>query len=177
MKRLPGLLAVVALAACTPGPVATAPVAGPTVAVVASSAVSPTPTGTPAPTAPPTPAPTATPKPTAVTYAKLTSRQWAVLLKSPDSYVGQGYQVWACISTFNATTGPGAFLAQASYQLETYWYIKGVPAGFTGDPSKLAPFVKGDVVTMKVVVLGSAYGQVQFQVASIARKGSCDKYL
>ncbi|HLX33811.1 MAG TPA: hypothetical protein VKR30_01065 [Candidatus Limnocylindrales bacterium] len=112
-----------------------------------------------------------------MTFAKLTSREWALLLKSPDSFVGRGYQVWACISTFDATTGPGAFLGQASFAIQTYWYLKGTPAAFTGDPAKLAPFVKGDVVFMKATVLGFGYGLVQFRVVGISSKGSCARYI
>ena len=55
---------------------------------------------TPVPTAVTTPVPTPVPaaaKPVApakVTYNKLTARQWSRSSKSPDKYIGKGYQVW-----------------------------------------------------------------------------------
>jgi hypothetical protein len=157
-----------ARAVVTPAPrpvVTTAPTAAPTLAP------------TPAPTRKPTPAPT--PK---LTYATLTSRSWAKLVKSPDTYTGQGYVLWGCIFQFDAATGLDSFLAQASYRNESYWFSDGENAAFTGDASKLADFVEDDVVYMKVVSLGSysydtqAGGNTtvpQFRVVSISRKGGC----
>ena len=132
----------------------------------------------PKPTATPTPAPT--PKP--VTYATLTSRQWAKVVKDPDAAAGKGYKVWACIAQFDAATGPSTFLAQTSYRNETYWWSDGDNAIFTGDEDELADYIEGDLVTMSVMTVGSfsydtqAGGTAtvpQFFIAKIQHKGSC----
>lgn len=126
-----------------------------------------------------TPPPLALPK----TYASLTKRTWQKVVKSPDLYVGKGYKLWACIFQFDAATGPDQFLAQASWQRETYWALDGENAAFVGDATTLADYVEGDIVTMSVMVLGSYSYDTQaggnttvpsFQVVKIARaKGSC----
>lgn len=118
-----------------------------------------------------------------MTFAKLTSRQWARLVKAPDDYTGNGYVVWACITQFDAATGDDAFRAQASYAKIAYWYSDGTNAYFSGTGSgSLDPFVQNDVVLMNVVALGSTTytttlgGSVtvpEFEVEKITRKGSC----
>lgn len=138
----------------------------------------PTPEATPDPTAEPTPAPTIAP----ITYAKLTSREWSKVVKAPDNYAGKGYQVWACISQFDAATGTDSFRAQASYAKQEYWYTDGANTLFSGTTDQLADFVQDDVVFMKVLSLGSFSYDTQiggnttvplFEVVSISRKGSC----
>jgi DNA-directed RNA polymerase subunit RPC12/RpoP len=151
-----------------------------------------TPTAAPTPGAEETEAPTpeATvetlpPPPPAkpATYAKPTNRQWAQIVKSPDKYIGKGYQVWACITQFDAATGPDTFRAQASNAKEEYWYSDGDNALFYGDETRLADFVTDDVVVMNVTSLGSFSYDTQvggnttvplFNVDKITRKGSCD---
>jgi hypothetical protein len=104
------------------------------------------------------------------------------LVKSPDSYLGDGFLLWACISQFDAATGPDSFRGQASYKNQAYWYSDGDNALFTGDEAKLADFVADDIVYMKVVSLGSFSYDTQnggnttvplFDVVTIKRKGGC----
>lgn len=166
----------------SPQPLAT----GSTAPAITIAPVSPEPIPTPKPTAAPTPKPTArpTPEPTPkpITYAKLTSRQWARIVKSPDTYVGKGYYLWGCISQFDAATGEDSFRAQTSYRNEDYWFSDGDNVFFYGSVNKLAPFVADDVVYMKVISLGSYSYDTQnggnttvplFEVRYITRKGSC----
>ena len=103
-------------------------------------------------------------------------------MRSPDVYVGNAYQIWACIWQFDAATGDNAFLGQASYHKVEYWFSDGENAAFVGDAVQLSEFVEDHVVVMNVVVLGSySYDtQVggnttvpQFQINKITRKGSC----
>ena len=170
----------------------------------APSAAAPTHQVTPQPVETPTPVPTPTPlvcaatehvsldacvantpapTPIPVTYTKLTARAWQLLVKAPDNYTGKGYQVWACITQFDAATGTDSFRAQASYANITYWYSDGDNALFSGDETALADFVESDLVFMHVVSLGSFSYDTQnggnttvplFEVDTIARKGSCD---
>lgn len=164
----PTALAMASTQLATPAPTAS-PTAVPTIA--------PTLAPTPKPTAAPTPRPT--PK---MTYATLSNRAWAKLVKSPDTYTGKGYVIWACIFQFDAATGTEGFLAQAANKKLSYWFSDGENASFTGTAAKLADFVEDDVVYMKVVSEGSysydtqAGGNTtvpQFRVVSISRKGSC----
>jgi hypothetical protein len=117
-----------------------------------------------------------------VSYATLTSRTWALLVKAPDNYLANTYKIWACITQFDAATGPDTFRGQASYQKLTYWYTDGANAVFTGDATELADFVTDDIVQMNVVSLGSLSYDTQlggsttvpaFDVISITRMGSC----
>jgi hypothetical protein len=142
----------------------------------------PTPRMTPTPTPIPTASPTPTPAPTPLSYAALNARDWALVMKAPDAYIGKALAVWGCIFQFDAATGTGAFLARASNLRLTYWYSDGSTAKFHGDNALLAPFVKGDVVVMDLVVLGSYTYDTQsggnttvpnFRVATIANRGSC----
>ncbi len=103
-------------------------------------------------------------------------------MKSPDKYLGKAYQVWGCISQFDAATGDDAFRAQASYAKQSYWYTDADNALFTGDADQLANFVQDDVVFMNVISLGSFTYDTQiggsttvpmFLVDKITRKGSC----
>jgi hypothetical protein len=133
-------------------------------------------------------APVATPEPTQAatypkSYATLSARNWARVVKAPDNYTGKGYKVWACITQFDAATGPGSFLAHASNQNQDYWYLNGDNASFSGDAGGLAPFVEGDIVAMDVMSMGSysydtqAGGNTtvpQFMVMKIVTKGSCE---
>jgi hypothetical protein len=122
------------------------------------------------------------PAPPPPSYATLSSRQWARLVKSPDNYIGDTYRIWACITQFDAATGDDTFRAQGSYKKETYWYSDGDNALFTGDSSDLADFVQDDIVVMNVTVLGSYTYDTQiggsttvpsFIVDKISRKGDC----
>jgi hypothetical protein len=139
------------------------------------------------PAAAPTPTPAPTPAPTAASiypksYATLSSRDWARVVKAPDNYKGNGYKLWGCITQFDGATGSEAFLAQASYRKEDYWYSDGENAIFTGDADGLAPFVENDIVAMDVMSLGSISYDTQiggnttvpsFLVMKIVTKGSC----
>ena len=117
-----------------------------------------------------------------MSYATLTSRAWALLVKAPDNYLGNTYKICACITQFDAATGPDGFRAQASYGNQTYWYTDGANAVFTGDATQLADFVQDDIVQMDVVSLGSLSYDTQiggsatapaFEVMTIKRMGSC----
>jgi hypothetical protein len=169
----------ISLASATP--TASAP---PTVIPAATESPVVTPEPTIAPTPSPTPQPTAkpTPKPAPIVYAKLSARAWQLLVKAPDKYVGKTYQVWACISQFDAATGDDTFRAQASNAKQDYWYSNGDNALFSGDAAALSSYVTNDLVLMYVTSLGSYSYETQiggstmvplFLVDRIWRKGGC----
>jgi hypothetical protein len=127
---------------------------------------------------PETPAPTEEP----ITYDTPTSREWAQLVKDPDAAAGNGYRIWACISQFDAATGPSTFRAQASYRNEEFWWSDGENAVFRGDEGVLADYVEGDVVRMNARTLGAFTYDTntggtatapEFSVATIKREGDC----
>ncbi len=110
------------------------------------------------------------------------SRTWALIVKSPDNYIGGHYTVWACITQFDAATGEDQFRGQASYRKESYWYTNGKNAIFSGGTDQLSAFVEDDIVVMQVVVVGAVTYDTQaggsttvpaFLVFGITRKGSC----
>jgi len=49
-------------------------------------------------------------------------RAWRKIVKNPDNRYGKGYQVWACITQFDAAAGTETFRADATYKKLTYWY-------------------------------------------------------
>ena len=129
-----------------------------------------------------TPPPPTPPPPTPKSYATMSDRDWALLVKAPDDYTGRAIQMWACITQFDAATGTDTFRGQANNLQIEYWYSDGDNALFTGTTSQLAPFVQDDVVYLKVVVLGSYTYDTQiggsttvpwFSVDEITNKGSC----
>lgn len=116
-------------------------------------------------------------------YAKLSDRDWQLLVKSPDAKAGNAYFVWACITQFDAATGPEGFLAQASNAKREYWYTDGDNAVFTGTAAQLADFVEHDVVAARVISNGSYSYDTQaggnttvpaFEVQAISAEGSCE---
>ncbi len=116
----------------------------------------PAPVATEAPPAEPGLTPTQRPIPeTAASYVAISARTWALIVKDPDKYFGRGYKLWACITQFDAATGPDVFRGNASYRDEPDWYLASDNALFGGDEAKLADFVQGDVVAMTVVDGGS----------------------
>jgi hypothetical protein len=131
--------------------------------------------------------PEITPRPTPSipipkSYAKLAKADWAKILGAPAKSVGKGYQVWACITAFDTTTGRDSFRAASSYRKEPSWSRVATNAHFNGTEKQLAGFVAGDVVQVNAVGLGSFPYAAQgggttamptFYVTKISRKGSC----
>jgi hypothetical protein len=159
------------------------PTPTPTEAATPEPTAEPTPEPTPEPTAKPTPRPTPEPTPKPIVYATLSDRSWQKVVKAPDSYLGRTYQIWACITQFDAATGLDTFRGQGSNKKLEYWYSDGDNTLFTGDEDRLSDFVQDDLVYLKVTVLGSYSYDTQvggnttvpwFEVDKIARKGSCD---
>jgi hypothetical protein len=112
----------------------------------------------------------------------LSDRDWALLVKNPDDYIGNAYTVWGCIVQFDAATGPDAFRAQAANRQLEFWFTDGENVYFTGLESDLVEFVEDDVVVMEVLSLGSYSYDTQiggsttvpaFFVNSIELRGSC----
>jgi hypothetical protein len=129
---------------------------------------------------PTTPGATQPPRPQA-TFATLSERDWAQIVKSPDAHRGEGYVVYACVTQFDAATGPASFRANASWQNEQYSFA-GDNAWFEGSASLLNDVVKDDELQMRVTVTGAYSYSTQiggqttvpaFQVVGIDLKERC----
>ena len=166
MKVIVGLiLAAGLLAGCSgtaPTPIIVSVTPAPSQIAVEMATPAPTPTPTvvyvtPAPTPKPTPVPTPkpTPKPAPIAYQQLGGRGWALVVKAPDNYTGRHYVLRACITQFDAATGPEAFLSRASYQNLDYWYSDGEPVFFNGPEGRLKDYAEGDIVQVNATSPGS----------------------
>ena len=172
---LPTLSPVVIYVTPAPtAPVTTAPTPLPTLAATAPPVTTPAPTVAPTPR--PTPAPTPPPN-----YGTLSEREWKLVVKAPDNYIGDRYEVWACITQFDAATGTDTFRAQGSFKKQRFWYTNGDNSLFSGDSNQLADYLEGDIVRVMATVLGSFTYDTQaggsttvplFSVDSIEHKGS-----
>ena len=117
-------------------------------------------------------------------YEQLSKRDWALILKAPDDYVGKTYVIYGDIYQFDAATGTDGFLAHASYEdTLSYGYFTGDNAVFRGSTAMLKKFVEGDVFKAKVTVGGSYSYDTQaggnttvpdFTIDSITQIGSSD---
>ncbi len=177
----PSIAPLAAIAATTEPTATPTPSSTPTAVPTVKPTPTPTAVPTPTPTATPTPAPT--PKPAPIVYAKLSSRNWAKLIKAPDNYYGNTYVVWACITQFDAATGTDTFRGDASYKNfgKDFW-LSGKNTMFQGQTDQLADFVADDIVVMNVMSMGSTSYDTQaggnttvplFGVTKITLKGSC----
>lgn len=128
----------------TPTTVAT-PTAAPTTTAPSPTPAAPT---TPAKTSPP-------PKPKPVVYAKLTDRQWKLVAKNPDSYVGDTYIVYGQVTQFDAATGVDTFRANVGARNMPYEFDYDTNTLMQGDAAKLRNLVGDDEFQAKVTVLGS----------------------
>lgn len=126
---------------------------------VSPSTVAPT-TAAPATPAAATskPAPVKTtpaPKPKPVVYAKLTERQWKLIAKNPDNYIGKTYIVYGQVTQFDAATGTDAFRANVGGKNMTYSFEYDTNTLLQGDADRLDNLVEDDEFQAKVTVLGS----------------------
>jgi hypothetical protein len=131
------------------------------VAVATTQATSPKPTTakptTAAPTtvAPTTPAaapPKPAPKPT---YKTLSDRDWKLIAKNPDSYVGKTYVVYGSVTQFDAATGDDTFRANIAHKNMAYSYEYDTNTLLNGSPTQLKSVVQDDEFRANVTVMGS----------------------
>lgn len=90
------------------------------------------------------------------TYAKLSSRDFAKVMKNPDAYVGKKYVIYAHVTQFDAATGTDTFRADVddtrhseSYEYDTNSIVDAALPGQFDD------IVEDDLVTLYVQVTGS----------------------
>ncbi|MEU1844151.1 hypothetical protein [Micromonospora sediminicola] len=135
-----------------------------TVASVSPSSVAPT-TAAPTTAAPTTavptsaaPSPTKTtppPKPKPPSYRTLSARQWKLIAKNPDAYLGRHYVVYGRVTQFDAATGTDTFRADVAHRRMPDEYDYETNTMLSGSESGLADLVEDDIFRANVSVLGS----------------------
>lgn len=108
------------------------------------------------------------------------AHDFALVVKDPDSHVGELFNIWGQVTQFDAATGTESFLAStASRNMMSYGYFDGENAWVQGDANDLKDLVEDDVFTATVQVVGSfsydtqAGGNTtvpQFQVLKVTRQ-------
>ncbi|MET7747850.1 hypothetical protein [Micromonospora sp. NPDC005367] len=134
-----------------------------TIAPALSSAASTTatPTSSTPTSATPTsaaPSPTRTtpaPKPKPPSYKTLTARQWKLIAKNPDAYIGKTYVVYGVVTQFDAATGTDTFRADVAHWRLTDKYDYETNTMLTGDAADLENLVEDDIFRANVTVLSS----------------------
>ncbi|WP_181541028.1 hypothetical protein [Micromonospora saelicesensis] len=137
----------------------------------ASSSPAPSPTSaSPTTVAPTTAAPTSAaptsalpsptkaappPKPKPPSYKTLTERQWKLIAKDPDGYLGKTYVVYGRVTQFDAATGTDSFRADVAHRRMAEDYDYETNTILNGSESDLDNLVEDDIFRANVTVLGS----------------------
>ncbi|MET7373434.1 hypothetical protein [Micromonospora arida] len=133
------------------GSPATSPTSAPTT-------VAPT-TATPTSAAPtsaiPSPPEAAPPKQKPPSYKTLTERQWKLIAKDPDGYLGKTYVVYGRVTQFDAATGTDSFRADVAHRRMAEDYDYETNTILNGSASDLDNLVEDDIFRANVTVLGS----------------------
>ncbi|NYF59365.1 hypothetical protein [Micromonospora purpureochromogenes] len=126
----------------------------PTTASAAPTTVAPT-VAAPTTTAP-TPTKTTPPsKPKPPSYKALTERQWKLIAKNPDAYMGKTYVVYGRVTQFDAATGTDSFRADVAHRRMADEYEYETNTILNGSESDLDNLVEDDIFRANVTVLGS----------------------
>ncbi|MFZ0530933.1 MAG: hypothetical protein WAL91_10385, partial [Propionicimonas sp.] len=134
----------------------------------------------------PTPTETEPAAPAKKHYKTLSGRQFKLLVKDPDAYIGKTYVIYGEVTQFDAATGTDTFRADTGPKKLriSYGYVDYPQNSFlSGTESKLKKLVQGDCFKAKVTVLGSFSYDTQaggnttvplFEVNAISVYGSTD---
>lgn len=106
-------------------------------------------------TAPTLTAPPVVPPPATAVYQAISSHDWVVLARDPNSHVFETYVVYGVVTQFDANTGPTEFRALVDGQAQTDSSYYETNTILTGDQGTLNVLVDGDQFTANVIVLGS----------------------
>jgi hypothetical protein len=104
----------------------------------------------------PEPKKTTKPEPKAEPAQRVTKREWAKVVKNPDSYIGERYIIYGQVTQFDSATGDDGFLADTAHaNTMSYGFFDGENTVFTGTAKQLDDLVEDDVFRASVEVLGS----------------------
>lgn len=114
-------------------------------------------------------------------YEDITAREWALIAKDPDAYVGRGIVVYGVITQFDSATGSASFRADVSARPQEDEYSYDTNTILQGAESTLSSFVEGDQFRAQVTVASAtSYSNVMggetvvpvLQVQNISLLGS-----
>ena len=114
-------------------------------------------------------------------YEDITAREWALIAKDPDAYVGRGIIVYGVITQFDSATGSASFRADVSARPQEDEYSYDTNTILQGAESTLSSFVEGDQFRAQVTVASAtSYSNVMggetvvpvLQVQNISLLGS-----
>lgn len=126
--------------------------AAPTTAAPTSA----TPTATAPTSAAPSPSKTTPPpKPKPPSYKTLSERQWKLIAKNPDAYIGRTYVVFGRVTQFDAATGVDTFRANVAHRRMADEYDYETNTLLTGSAADLDDLVEDDIFRANVTVLSA----------------------
>jgi hypothetical protein len=110
----------------------------------------------------PSPEPTKTTKPApkkkepeAQPAVRVSKRQWAKIVKKPESYKGDQYIIYGQVTQFDSATGDDNFLADTAHRnTMSYGFFDGENTLLTGNAKQLDDLVEDDIFRASVTVLG-----------------------
>jgi len=90
-----------------------------------------------------------------VQAVRVSKRQWAKIVKKPESYKGDRYIIYGQVTQFDSATGDDTFLADSAHRnTMSYGFFDGDNALLTGSTKQLDDLVEDDVFRASVTVLG-----------------------
>jgi hypothetical protein len=133
-----------------------------TTSPTATVTVTATATATSKATDEPSPKPTKATKPTrkkqepkSEPAARISKRQWAKIVKKPESYKGEKCIIYGQVTQFDSATGDDSFLADTAHRnTMSYDFFDGENTLLTGNAKQLDDLVEDDVFRASVTVLG-----------------------
>lgn len=87
------------------------------------------------------------------TAAFLDDRQFARVLRDPDSFAGEYIKVWGMITQFDSVTGSDKFRAQIANDYQQYWYSHGENAVITGTTRLFDDLINDDIFVATVRII------------------------
>lgn len=85
----------------------------------------------------------------------MSKRQWAKIVKKPESYVGDKYIIYGQVTQFDSATGDDSFLAETAHRnTMSYGFFDGQNTLLSGNAKQLDDLVEDDVFRASVTVLG-----------------------
>lgn len=103
-------------------------------------------------------APAATQAPAPVASAPLsaiTTRDWALIAKSPDNHIGERIVVYGYVTQFDAATGTSGFRANVDGAKHSQWYDYDTNTIMLGSDALFAEVVQDDIFRAEVTVAGA----------------------
>jgi hypothetical protein len=93
--------------------------------------------------------------PDSVQAVRVSKRQWAKIVKKPESYKGDRYIIYGQVKQFDSATGDDNFLADTAHRnTMSYGFFDGENTLLTGSEKQLDDLVEDDVFRASVTVLG-----------------------